>query len=101
MMTTGNIKANLIKDFNNNIPIIVLAKIFCIILDKHTIDSSARILSNIINNLFGDLFLFLIALPSFLFLSFLLALTNGNSDNILTIFIYYILIYIQDFVPFQ
>lgn len=37
----GDIKANLIKDFNNSVPLVVSAKSSCIVLDKHAIDSHA------------------------------------------------------------
>ena len=40
MTTTGNIKADLIKNFNNGISIIILIELSCIVSDKHAIDSS-------------------------------------------------------------
>ncbi len=93
MMTTGNIRTNQIKDFNNGVLVIVSPKLSCIVLDKYPIDSPAQILVNIINNTFGDLSPLSIALPSSLCLLFFPTLTTGNYSNIPTIFIYYILIY--------
>lgn len=95
----GNIKVDLIKDFTNGVLVVVSAKLFRIVLDKHTIDSSARILANVINNLFKDLSPLLMALLFSLLLLFLPAPTTGNSCNISTTFTYYILIYIQDLIP--
>lgn len=60
----GDIRDDLIKDFNNSISVVVLAKLSYIVLNKHVIDSSARILANVINNLFENLSPFSIALPS-------------------------------------
>lgn len=99
--TTGDIKVDLIKNFNNGVLVVVLAKLSCIILDKLVMDFSARIFTNIINNLFRDLFPFSKIISSFSLLPFLSTPTTGNFDNILTTFIYYMLIYMQDFVPSQ
>ncbi len=94
MITTGDIRVDLIKDFNNGVSVVVLAKLSCIVLVKHTMDSLGRILTNVINNSFGDLSPLLMALPSFLLLSLLPTPTTSNFSNIPTIFIYYMLIHI-------
>ncbi len=97
LTTTGDIRADLIQDFNNGVSLVVLAKSSRIVPDKHAMDSPTRILTNVINNLFGDLFLLSMALVSSPFVPFLP--TPGNSGNILTTFINYMLICMQDFVP--
>ncbi len=97
-MTIGDIKTDLIKDFNNSVPVVVSAKLSYIILDKNTIDSSARILANIINNFFRNLSPFLMVLSSSSLLTFLPSLTTDNSDKILITFTYYMLICIWDFI---
>lgn len=52
---TGDIRVDLIKNFNNGVPIIFLAELSRIIPDKHVMDFSAQILADVINNPFGDL----------------------------------------------
>lgn len=52
---TGDIKADLIKDLNNGVLVVVSAKLSRIVPDKHAMNSPIRILADIINNLFGDL----------------------------------------------
>lgn len=89
---TGYIRADLIKNFNNGVPIIVSAKLSRIVPDKYIMDFSAWILADVINNPFGDLSPFSMALPSFLSLLSLPTLTTGNLSNILTTFRYYKLI---------
>ncbi len=98
-LTTGDIRADLIQDFNNGVPLVVSAESSRIVLDKHAMDSPARILADVINNLFGDLSPLLMALPSSPLLPFLSAL--DNSGNIPTTFIYYMLICMQDLIPFR
>lgn len=93
MTTTDDIRADLIKNFNNNILILVSAKLSCIVLNKHSIDSSIRILANVINHLFENLTPLLLALSfSPFFLSLPALTTYSNFGNISTTFIYYILI---------
>lgn len=98
MTITGNIRADLMKDFNNGVPLVVSDKLSHIVPDKHVIDSSAQILANVINNLFGNLSPLLMALPSSLLLPSLPTSTTGNFGNISTTFIYYMLICIQDLI---
>ncbi len=97
LTTMGDIRADLIKDFNNSVLPVVSVESSCIVLDKYVIDSPARILANVINNPFGDLSSLSMALPSSPLLPSLPA--PGNSDNIPTTFIYYMLICMQDLVP--
>ncbi len=97
--TTGDIRVDLIKDFNNGVPLVVSVESSRIVSDKHVIDFPARILANVINNPFGDLSALSMALTSSPLFPSLPA--PGNSGNILTTFIYYMLICIQDLVPFQ
>lgn len=92
MIITGDIRANLIKDFNIGVLVVVLAELSHIVPNKHAIDSSAQIFANVINILFGNLSLLWITLPSSLLFAPLLAPTTSNSGNIPTIFIYYMLI---------
>lgn len=47
---TSDIRVDLINDFNNGVFLVVLAKLSYIIPDKHVIDSSARIFTDVINN---------------------------------------------------
>lgn len=94
MTTTGDIRADLIKNFNNGVPIVVLVKLSRIVPDKHAMDFPTWILANVINNPLRDLFPLLMALSSYLFLSSLPTSTTDNSGNIPTTFIYYIFIYI-------
>ncbi len=107
---THDIGPNRIKDFNNNIIVVVLAELLCIISNKYVIDSFTRILADIINNPFKDLFLLSMALPSslplpslpYLYTFFTLdnnntsrsyaASTTGNSSNIPITFTYYVFI---------
>ena len=92
MTTIDNIRANLIKNFNNDILIVVSAELSYIVSNKHVMDSSDQIFADIINNLFGNLSFFSIFLPSSFFFSSLPASTTGNSGNIPTIFISYMFI---------
>lgn len=101
MITIVDIKADLIKDFNNGVLVVVLTELSYIIPDKYAIYSSAWILDNIIHNLFGNLSPFLMALSFSPLLFPLFTLITSNFGNLSTIFIYYMLICIQDFVPFQ
>lgn len=66
----GSIRADLIKNFNNGVLVVVLAKLYSIVSDKYVMNFSAQIFGNPINNPFGNLSLFSMALPS----SFLLLL---------------------------
>ncbi len=97
LTTTGDIRTDLIKDFNNSVPLIVLAESSRIVPDKYAMDSPARILADVINNTFGDLSPLLMDLPSSPLFPSLLA--PANSGNIPTTFIYYMLICMQDLVP--
>lgn len=108
---TSDIKANLSKNFNNDVFVVVMAKLSRIISDKHAIYFSTQSFVNIINNFFKDLFSFLITLSSFPFFLSLLhlhaffifnsndtsgsyaALTTGNSGNIFMTFTHYMFIY--------
>ncbi len=98
MTTTGDIRTELIKDFNNGVPVVVLFVLSCIIPDNYVIDFSAQILADVIKNLFRDLSPLLMALPSSPLFPSLPALTTNNCGNIPTTFIYYMLICIQDLV---
>lgn len=95
---TSDMKANLIKDYNNGVLIVILTKLSHIIPDKHAIDSSARILANIINNCFRDLFPFSMALLFSPLLPSLAVPTTDNFGNTLITFTYYMLICMQDLV---
>ncbi len=101
MIITGNIRTDLIKDFNNNISVVVFSNSSHIVSDKHAIDFSPQIFANVINNLFNNFSPLLIVLFSSLFLLSLPAPTTRNSGNISTTFIYYMLICIQDLIPSQ
>lgn len=93
MTTTDDIRADLIKNFNNSIPVFVSAELSCIVPDKHAMDSSVQILANVINNPFKNLTPLSLALPfSFLLLFLPAPLTCSNFGNIPITFIYYILI---------
>lgn len=98
MTTIGDIRVDLIKDFNNGIPLVLSDKLSRMIPDKNIIDSSARIFADVINNLFENMSPFLIVLPSSSLLLSLPASTTGNSGNISITFIYYMLICMQDLV---
>ncbi len=95
--TTGDIRTDLIKDFNNGVPLVVSTELSCIVPDKHAMDSPARILAEVINNPFEDISPLSMAL-SFSPLPPPLP-ASGNSGNIPTTFIYYMLICMQDLVP--
>lgn len=95
--TIGDIRADLIQDFNNGILLVFLAKLSRIIFNKHPMDSPIRILTNVINNPFRDMSPLSMALP---YSPLLLSLpAPGNSGNIPTTIIYSMLIYTQDLVP--
>lgn len=101
IIITGDIRANLINNFNNGVFVVALTELSRIIPDKYVIDSPVWIFVNVINNLFGDLSPLLMALSFPPLLLPLPAPTTGNSGNISTTFIYYMLIYIQDLVSSQ
>lgn len=101
MTTTIDIRADLIQDFNNGVSIVILARLSCIVPNKHAMDSSARIFADVINNLFRDMSPFSMTLPSSLLLFSLPASTTSNSGNIPTTFIYYILICMENLVSSQ
>lgn len=93
MTTTDDIRIDLIKDFNNSILVFVSAKLSCIVPDKHAMDSSVRILVNVIHNPFKNLTPLSLALPFSPLLLFLPAPTTcSNFGNIPITFIYFILI---------